>query len=288
VYDDELAAGVRRFQDLHGLEATGLADEGTLSVMNVPLEERIRQVALNLERWRWLPDDLGDQHLLVNIPHYTLIARENGRDVMDIRVVVGSAGANATPVFSSEMSTVVFSPYWNIPESIAEGETVPAAARDETYLARNDIEILRVSGNETERVSAADVNWNDQEEIQQLVFRQRPGANNALGHVKFLFPNPYSVYLHDTPADNLFGRRSRALSHGCVRVEEPETLAKYVLRGDPDWDEPRIFAAMHAGVEKHVKLRDTLPVHLVYFTAWADERGLHFRPDVYGYDRKQR
>ena len=283
MYDEELKTAVKAFQDLHSIKATGIVDEATRTVMNVPIDARLDQVALNLDRWRWMPDDLGDRHFFVNIPYYHLIAREHGKPVMDIRVVVGKPG-NETPIFSDEMEVVVFSPYWNIPDSIKQGETAPAVMRDPGYLDRNNIEILRGS----KRVSAASVNWGDPGELRQLAFRQRPGANNALGHVKFLFPNDYDVYLHDTPADSLFQRQGRAFSHGCVRVEEPEVLAKYVLRGYSEWDEPRILQAMHSGDERHVKLNEKIPVHITYFTAWVDQNGgLHFQPDIYGYDARQ-
>ena len=288
-YDAGVEAGVRAFQNLHALRASGIVDGPMLTAMNVPIEDRIRQVELNLERWRWMPEDLGPRHLLINIPYYHLIARENGKSVKEIRVIVGKPDpAHQTPVFSSEMTTVVFSPYWNIPDTIAEGETVPAIARDPAYLTRNNIEILRRSGAGPTRVDASSVNWSDQGELRQLAFRQRPGSRNALGHVKFLFPSAFDVYLHDTPADALFARTGRAYSHGCIRVEEPEALAKYVLAGDADWDETRIVQAMGAGVERPVKLHETLPVHIAYFTAWVDDNhGLHFLPDVYGYDKKQ-
>ncbi len=281
-YDADVEAAVKSFQELHSIKATGILDKDTLAVLNVPLDTRIRQVALNLQRWRWMPDDLGDRHFMVNVPYFHLTAREQGKPVMDIRVVVGKVGNN-TPLFSDEMETVVFSPYWNIPDSIAQGETLPAIARDSNYLARQNIEIVRTSGGE--KVNAADVDWGNPEALKGYAFRQRPGAGNALGHVKFLFPNSHNVYLHDTPADNLFGKPTRAFSHGCIRVEEPEQLAKYVLREYPEWDESSIGAAMHAGVEKHVKLKEKVPVHIVYFTAWVDENGgLHFQPDIYGYD----
>ena len=183
------------------------------------------------------------------------------------------------------METVVFSPYWNIPDAIVEGETAPAQVKDPRYLARNNIEILRRSGPDAEPVDPSRVDWDDAESLKQLAFRQRPGPNNALGHVKFLFPNDHNVYLHDTPADALFARTGRAFGHGCVRVEEPEALAQYLLRDDSTWDLARIRAAMSSGVEKHVRLTTTLPVHIVYFTAWVDDKkGLHFQPDVYGYD----
>jgi murein L,D-transpeptidase YcbB/YkuD len=288
VYTSEDEAGVRAFQEFHGLKSTGIADGATQAAMNVPIADRIRQIELNLERWRWMPNDFGARHLLVNIPYFHLTARENGKPVMDMRVVVGKPDGHKTPVFSSEMATVVFSPYWNIPDSIVAGETAPAMARDSAYLKKNNIEILNVSGSGGRPVDYASVNWDDARQLRRLAFRQRPGPGNALGRVKFLFPNQFDVYLHDTPAHALFARPARALSHGCVRVEEPEALAKYILRGYPEWDETQILQAMQAGVEKHVKLKETIPVHIVYFTAWVDENGgLHFQPDVYRYDAVQ-
>jgi murein L,D-transpeptidase YcbB/YkuD len=281
----DVTAAVKSFQELHSIAATGVVDDKTLAALNVPLDWRIRQVAINLQRWRWMPDDLGERHFFVNIPYYHLIAREAGKPVMDIRVVVGKPGHN-TPIFSEDMESVVFSPYWNIPDTIAENETAPAVARDPNYLARQGIEILRVSNSGTETVSASDVKWDNPDAMKGLVFRQKPGDSNALGHVKFLFPNEYNVYLHDTPADSLFAKPGRAFSHGCVRVEEPETLAKYVLKGYPEWDDQAIFGAMRAGVEKHVRMKAKIPVHIAYFTAWVDENGgLHFQPDIYGYDK---
>jgi L,D-transpeptidase YcbB len=287
-YDADLHAAVKSFQELHSIAATGIVDEATLAALNVPLDRRIHQVAINLQRWRYMPDDLGQRHFIVNIPHYHLVAREGGKPVMDIRVVVGKPGQN-TPIFSEDMETVVFSPYWNIPDTIAENETAPAVARDPDYLTRQGIEILRVSSGVSETVDASDVNWDSADAVKGLVFRQKPGAGNALGHVKFLFPNRHNVYLHDTPADALFARPGRAFSHGCVRVEEPELLAKYVLRDYPEWNDEAIFSAMRAGVEKHVKLKEKIPVHITYFTAWVDGNGgLHFQPDIYGYDRDDR
>ena len=245
------------------------------------------RIAANLERWRALPDDLGARHFLVNIPEYRLYAREQGRTALEMKVVVGKPGSR-TPVFSDEMETVVFSPYWNIPDTIVTGETAPAVARDPRYLERQQIEIIRSSKDGVTRVDPSDVNWDDVTELKQLAFRQRPGAHNALGHVKFLFPNDFDVYLHDTPADDLFARDGRAFSHGCVRVEVPEALAKYVLRDVPEWTDEAIRQAMHAGVEKHVKLAQAIPVHLVYFTAAVDANGqLQVFKDIYGLDAQR-
>jgi murein L,D-transpeptidase YcbB/YkuD len=252
-------------------------------------DDRVRLLAMNLERWRWMPDDFGSRHILVNIPAFHLAARENGRAVLDMKVVVGEVEAERrTPIFSGQMATVVFSPYWNVPDSIVEGETAPAFARDPSFLDRNNIEILRQSKRGAETVDPSSVDWDDESELKELLFRQRPGPQNALGHVKFLFPNPFHVYLHDTPADALFARSGRALSHGCVRLEQPEALARYVLRDAREWDDERIRAAMDAGVEKPVALKDKLPVHIVYFTAWpTDEGGFDTWADVYGHDGRQ-
>jgi L,D-transpeptidase YcbB len=286
LYDTDVENGVRSFQELHGLPATGIADKRTIAAMNVPLRDRIRQVAVNLSRWRSMPDDLGRHHLFVNLPSFHLVAREDGKTTFRMRVIVGKVDQQ-TPAFSSEMTTVVFSPYWNIPDSIAEGETVPAVARDPGFLSRNKIDILRPSGAGMTAVDPSSVDWDDPSEIRRLAFRQRPGPGNALGHVKFLFPNKHNVYLHDTPGDHLFARPVRAFSHGCVRVEEPERFAQYILRDRPEWDAARIRAAMKSGVETQVRLNAAIPVHLVYFTAWVDDQGgLQFRPDIYSYDRR--
>ena len=286
-FDAPLGNALRQFQEHHGLPATGRLDPKTLAVLNLPLEMRIRQLALNLERWCWLPDDLGDRHFRVNIPYFHLEAYEQGNLVLDIRAVVGKQG-NETPIFSERMTHVVMSPYWNIPPKIAADETMPAVSADLGYLDRQNIEVVRVSGGEPAVVDPSTLDWSDDGALEGLRFRQRPGASNALGFVKFMFPNEYDVYVHDTPAEALLSRLGRAFSHGCVRVEEPFELAKYVLRDQSRWTPDAIQTAMHAGTETHVKLREAIPVHIVYFTSWVDLKGgLHFRDDVYGYDAKQ-
>jgi murein L,D-transpeptidase YcbB/YkuD len=235
-------------------------------------DPRAGRIALNMERWRWMPDDLGARHVLVNVPAFYMAARENNKPTLEMKVIVGKP-EHATPVFSDQMETVVFSPYWNVPDSIAENETAPAAARDPDFLRRQNIEILRRTANGTEHVDPESVDWDDPEAIKSLAFRQKPGASNALGHVKFLFPNPFDVYLHDTPADALFFRDGRAFSHGCIRLERPEELAKYVLRDQPEWTGDRMRKAMHSGEERHVALKEKLPIHIVYFTMWPKGDG---------------
>jgi murein L,D-transpeptidase YcbB/YkuD len=284
VYDDRLREAVRSFQFHNGLSETGIAEAATLAAMNVPLDARIRQIELNLERWRRMPDDFGPRHVFVNIPSYRLVAREDNKPVLTLKVVVGKPG-NETPIFSSSMTTVVFSPYWNIPESILTSETAPAIEKDPNYLTKNSLEVLRVRGSGAAPVDPTTVDWSNAAEVRKLAVRQRPGPRNALGHVKFLLPNSYNVYLHDTPSVRLFARGGRAFSHGCVRVDAPERLAQYVLRDAAAWDDARIDRAMQAGVEQQVRLEETIPVHIVYFTAWVDDGGgLHFGPDIYKYD----
>jgi L,D-transpeptidase YcbB len=283
-YDPLVVKAVRGFQEHHGIKATGILDARTVAALNVPISQRVAQVALNLERWRWLPDDLGARHIRVNVPRFYVEAYENGRPVLSIRAIVGKEG-DETPIFSESMTHVVFSPYWNIPPTIVADETLPAAERDPEYLSRNNIEVVRVSGGDTEVIDPADLDWTDEETMKGVAFRQRPGSENALGFVKFMFPNPFNVYIHDTPADGLFQRLGRTLSHGCIRIEDPVGFAEYVLRDQPRWTRDAIMEAMHAGDEKHVKLSAPIPVHIVYFTAWVDENGgLHFRDDVYGFD----
>ena len=251
------------------------------------MAESIDKIALNLDRWRWMPDELGGRYVIVNIPSFHLEAHQGDHTVLPMKVVVGTQ-ENKTPVFSDMMTTTVFSPYWNVPDSIVEGETAPAVARDPGFLQRNNIEILRVTKKGVTPVDPSTVKWDDPDELKALAFRQKPGANNALGHVKFLFPNPYNVYLHDTPADALFARPGRAFSHGCVRVEQPEALAKWLLMDDQEWTDEKIAEAMEAGEEQQVKLKQEIPVHIVYFTAWADDAGVvRLYPDVYGYDAVQ-
>ena len=241
------------------------------------------RIAMNLERWRWVPRDLGDRHVLVNVPAYQMQVIEDGTPVLAMRVIVG-APDTPTPLFSDNMTYVVFSPYWNIPESILREETLPRLAENPDYLARNNMEVVGTSG---ELVDVASVDWEDEEATKGLRFRQAPGPENALGLVKFIFPNHFSVYLHDTPGDALFKKHERALSHGCIRVEQPVALAEYVLDDQNGWASPRIVQAMNAKEEQTVTLKKPLPVHIGYWTAWVGEDGhVTFTDDPYALDRK--
>ena len=280
-YGTPLQEAVKRFQRRHGLDPDGIVNRPVIQEMNVPVNERVAQLALNLERWRWLPRDLGDRHIFVNVPEYRLEVWDHGRVPLAMRVVVGKKDT-PTPIFADEMTYVVFAPYWNVPPDIAEKETLPSAMSDPAFLQRANMEVVDAKGNP---VDPATVDLSDPKAYR---FRQRPGTSNSLGLVKFMFPNKYDVYLHDTPADSLFARATRSFSHGCVRIAEPEKLAEYVLRDKPDWTPERIGAAMHAGEESTVKLREPIPVYLAYFTARVSPDGIvQFRNDVYGIDQRQ-
>ena len=222
VYGSDLQEAVKRFQRRHGLPDDGVVTPAVAAEMNVPIEARIGQIELNMERWRWLPRDLGARHIVVNIPEMRLNVWDHGSTPLSMRVVVGKPDTQ-TPIFNDKMTYLVFAPVWNIPSDIAEKETLPAALRDPGFLDRMNMEIVDASG---ARVDPAGIDLGSPDKYR---FRQRPGTSNALGLVKFMFPNQFNVYLHDTPAESLFARASRSFSHGCVRLEQPEKLAQYVL-----------------------------------------------------------
>jgi len=280
VYGPDLQEAVKRFQRRHGLADDGMVAGPVVTELNVPLEKRLAQIQLNLERWRWLPRNLGDRHIVVNIPEYRLEVWEGDRVALTMRVVVGKQDT-PTPIFGDEMTYLVFSPYWNVPPNIAKSETLPEILADPGFLRRTNMEVLDVTGQPVDPMSI------DLGDPAKYRFRQRPGADNSLGRVKFMFPNQYNVYLHDTPSESLFARASRSFSHGCVRVEQPLALAAYVLRDQPEWTKERIEAAMQSEEERTVKLRAAIPVYLGYWTARVGADGvMQFRKDIYGIDAR--
>lgn len=262
VYDDSLQAAVKNFQRRYGISDNGVINKNLVNEMNRPVEERIRQLLVNMERIRWVPVQPSTDFLLVNIPGFRLHVYEKGNYAWSMNVVVGSEAHN-TVIFTSALQYVVFSPYWNVPNSIYKKEVLPAMQRNKNYLARHNMEKV---GNGV---------------------RQKPGPNNSLGLVKFLFPNSYHIYLHDTPAKSLFNEDARAFSHGCIRLAQAKKLAEWLLRKDSSWNTQSITKAMNAGREKYVTLKEKVPVFIGYFTAWVDREGkLNFRNDIYGHDKK--
>lgn len=280
LFDEALAAAVTRFQARHGLEGDGVVGGETLAALNVPVADRIRQITVNLERHRWLPQSLGDEYVMVNIPDFRLHAQRDGKPALSMAVIVGQR-MQQTPIFSGEMTYLVFRPYWNVPESIAVEELLPKF-KEEGYLERDQFEGVDGDG------QVIDISQLDQQELaagkQRL--RQRPGYASALGLVKFMFPNEFNVYLHDTPTGHLFERSRRDFSHGCIRVERPLELAEYALEANDDWSRQRIEEAMvHGEDDREVKLERPIPVRIIYLTAWVDSAGVvQFRRDIYGHD----
>jgi murein L,D-transpeptidase YcbB/YkuD len=260
LFDAPLEEAARRFQQRHGLEEDGVAGPATLAELNLPAEDHVRQIEVNLERWRWLPHDLGQRHVLVNIAAFRLEAVEDGRPALDMRIIVGKPYTR-TPMFSSAIGSVVLNPSWNVPRSIVP-EVLARARKDPSYLQREGFETLPG---------------------QRL--RQRPGSRNALGRIKLVFPNRFGVYLHDTSAPALFGSTVRTFSHGCIRIEKPFDLAVWALRDDPRWTPEAIRAGIEAGRERSVPLPDEIPVHVAYWTAWVGDGGtLRLGRDVYQRD----
>jgi murein L,D-transpeptidase YcbB/YkuD len=287
----ELGEAVRRFQESHGLEATGVAASQTLKQLNVPIEDRIDQIELNLECWRWLPRELGTRHVRVNIADYSLGAWRNGAEEFSMRVVVGRK-EDSTPVFSDTIKAIQLNPSWNVPPTIAREEILPELQRDAGYLASHDMELLAGWGEKAQVVRADSIDWQSIDS-SKFVFRirQKNGDASALGRLKFVLANPFNIYLHDTPSKGYFQRNKRALSHGCVRLSEPIRLAEWVLRDDPkagkEWTPEKLAAGIAQGDEKFVPLSEGVPVHILYWTCFPDkEGGLQFRQDVYGWNRR--
>lgn len=291
-YSGPLVAAVSRFQARHGLAPDSVLGQGTLDELNVPLSWRAHQLELTLERLRWLRDLDNEPFVLVNIPMFELTAwsspMASGPPAFRSGVIVGKALDTQTPVFVEEMRYLIFRPYWNIPPSIARDETVPAIEKDGSYLRKNDMEIVRGQGDDADPVELSD-DVLERVSEGQLRIRQRPGANNSLGLVKFVFPNDENVYLHGTPAAELFDRNRRDFSHGCVRVEDPVGLAEWVLRDQPEWTRERIVEAMEdeTKVSRRLTLTRPLTVVLFYTTALVESDGrVRFAKDIYGHDER--
>lgn len=289
--DPALVAALERYQNRHGLAADGSLNAATLVALSTPWAQRVRQIELTLERWRWLPQ-LNRPPIIVNIPEFRLFAFDTVLDraasILQMPVIVGQVNpSKETPVFMSEMKYVVFRPYWDVPRSIAVREMLPKIRAQADYLRRNHLEIVRGESDESQALdptpaAIAGLTAGD------LRLRQRPGDDNALGLIKFVFPNAHDVYLHSTPARELFLKPRRAFSHGCIRVSDPQALAVHVLKNaDGTWDPQRVAAAMHDGDNVRVALRDPIPVMILYGTAMATEAGpVQFFDDIYGHDRK--
>ncbi|MGN6391606.1 MAG: L,D-transpeptidase family protein [Gemmatimonadales bacterium] len=288
VFDEAVAGAVARFRVRHGLPADSVADTPTVGAMNVPVEARIKQIEVNLDRYRWLPAEFTKRYVLVNIPDFRLYAYDGGKPTFEQRVIVGDQYQSATPVFADSMTYVVFRPEWNVPARILVQEILPHLQDDERYdLASRGLEVVDSAGRVVKDPSQVDWGAVDTADLHYRI-RQKPGPNNALGRVKFMFPNRFNIYLHDTPSRKLFDREQRTLSHGCVRVENPVQLAEFVLDGQQGWNQDRIEAALDdsATGNRMVSLEKPLPVYLLYLTAFVQDGQVQFRNDPYGKDRR--
>jgi murein L,D-transpeptidase YcbB/YkuD len=283
--DLELFEGLRRFQARHGLDADGRMGLQTLQALNVSLPERIRQIELNMERWRWLPRDLGSRHIRVNVPAFGLAVIEDGQAVMSMRVVAGRH-YRRTPVFSGLMDHLVVNPDWNIPTRIAVQDILPKARKDPAYLSREKIRVFESWSRDAAELDPGSIDWNRvTAENFSYKLKKDPGSHNDLGRVKFMFPNKFDVYLHDTPSRKLFERSMRGFSSGCIRIEKPLDLAEYVLRDSPGWSRDAVSAAIDTGQLRTIGLARKIPVHLIYMTAGVDSEGrVLFWQDIYQRD----
>lgn len=285
-YDDALKSAVKKFQALRGLDQDGIIGPMTLQALNVPVENLIEKIVLSLDRWRWLPEELGDRYILVNVPEFTLRAYSGGENMLQMGVIVGDSSQGTwTPIFADQMEYVIFRPYWNVPPSIIKGELLPEIKKDRGYIRdfnyelvdrfSEDAEVFKPSRRNVERL-----------EKGELKIRQTSGPYNALGLVKFIFPNRHSVYLHDTNQRSLFVHSKRDFSHGCIRVQNPEGLARYALP-ESVWSLEKIRDAMNDKKRQMVSVGSPIPVYIFYLTAFADNDGpAGFFEDLYHYDRK--
>jgi L,D-transpeptidase YcbB len=279
LFDEHLKQALRRFQVRHTLHEDGALGPNSLTALNVPVSERIETIRLNLDRWRWLPPTLGEEYLLVNVAGFELELVAGDSVLESMNVVVGRT-ANRTPLFRDSLQYVVVNPYWNVPMSIAREEIIPAVWRDRGYLARNGYEVLNNG-------RVVDSSWITAPDLDsgRYQIRQRPGPRNALGAVKFMFPNDMNIYLHDTPADHLFSQETRAFSYGCIRVERPADLARTLLARYTEGDGSDYDRLRTENGERWVTLDRKIPIYILYFTAWAKEDGtLRFHPDIYERD----
>ncbi len=281
-FDDGLERSVKAFQRRHGLEPDGVVGVGTAIDLNAPAAERLAQIRANLERWRWITQDLGERYILVNVADFKVGVVEAGHEVLSMPAIVGSAYRH-TPEFSGRISYIEINPTWTVPPKLVLEDILPKVAKNPNYLKEKAIRVFRGWTEDAPEIDPATVDWS-QVNADELPFkfRQDPGPHNSLGRIKFMFPNKFDVYLHDTPERGLFSRAVRDFSSGCIRVEKPIELAEYVLRDDPDWTREKILAAIDGQETRVINLRNPMGVHLLYWTAWlADDGRVQFRKDIY-------
>jgi len=289
VYDECLQEAVKRFQARNGLETDGVVGPGTLGVLNKSVDERITTIRLNLDRLKWLNERQNKRHVIINIPDFHLYFEENGALILTMRVITGTP-KHPTPIFSDMVEYIVLNPYWNVPKSIIQKEMIPKLLRNPNALSRERIEVYSGWGKDAHKVNPASVNWSQYRYSKHMPYRfaQTPGTHNALGKVKFLFPNKFTVYMHDTPTKHLFKKDKRAFSHGCIRLQKPRELLHTFSTFNNNIDFEEAQERLKGKRKKYITLKEKVPIDVIYLTAWVDYDGkLQFRNDVYGYDEMQ-
>lgn len=287
-FNQKIKKAVLHFQKNHGLKADGIVGKKTLKALNIPFEQRRKQLIVNMERWRWLPEDLGSRYIYVNIADYKLKLYEKNQVIMQMKTIVGKE-QRSTPVFNDKIKYLVINPYWYVPKTIAVEDKLPLLKKDYNYLKEHNYSLFKYAGNnKLEEVDPAQIDWSKVEENNfNYLIRQNPGDNNALGRIKFMFPNRFSVYLHDTPSRYLFSENERNFSSGCIRIEKPITLAEYLLNDQQEWTRKKIEQEMEKDDEKIIYLKNPIKIYLQYNTAWVDSLdNLNFREDIYNRDQK--
>lgn len=286
-FGQNLKSAVINFQKRHGLKPDGVVGSNTKNALNIDVEKKIKTITVNMERLRWLPQSLGDTYILVNIADYKLKVIDNKQEILNMKVIVGQE-QRSTPVFSDKISYIVLNPYWNVPRSIAVKDKLPLIKEDINYLVENNYIVRKIVNGEFVEVQPEEIEWESlSEENFNYYLRQEPGPNNALGRIKFMFPNKYSVYLHDTPSQYLFLETDRSFSSGCIRLQKPFKLADFILAKDNKLDKININKILETNKEETIYLNNHIPIHILYMTAWADEfYQIHFRPDIYNRDQK--
>jgi len=288
-YDSCLVEAVKRFQTHNGLAPDGVVGPATLKTLNITAAERVTMIRLNLDRIKWFNPRQPHRHVIINIPFFALYFEEDGKLIQKMKVITGKPN-HPTPIFSDEVEVIVLNPYWNVPTSIIQKEMIPKLLKNPYALKHQNIEIFRGWGKNAETVDPASVNWAQYRHTKRVPYRfaQLPGRKNALGKVKFLFPNKFSVYMHDTPTKPLFKRTKRAFSHGCVRLEKPRELLRTFASFEPDVDFEKAQEILKGKKNVYKRLSQKVPVDIIYLTAWVDYDGvLQFRDDVYRYDKMQ-
>ena len=288
LFDSNLDQALKKFQIQNSLDADGILGTNTLQALNISTNQRVRQIVVNMERWRWLPQKLGDRYILVNIAGFDLNVVEQETLVLDMRVVVGKT-YRKTPVFSDKITYLVINPYWGVPNIIAKKDILPKVKKDPEILINQKFRVFEGWGKNTREIDSRIIDWNTVTAANlKYRFKQDPGPQNALGRIKFMFPNKFDVYLHDTPAKELFVKARRDFSSGCIRIEKPVELAKYLLRNHPDWPPEKIRSTLTGSdiTVKTVKLSEPANIHILYWTVWVGKDGrIYFSPDVYDRDK---